>query len=90
VLLVMDVQQGIVARFSDTAGYLDRLAHAIAAARGAAIPVAYVQVGFRSGHRRSARAIRRSRRSDRPALSPARTRRPGFIPPSRPARTIWW
>jgi len=50
VLLVMDVQQGIVARFSDTAGYLDRLAHAIAAARGAAIPVAYVQVGFRSGH----------------------------------------
>jgi len=50
VLLVMDVQQGIVGRFGDPAEYLDRLAQAIAAARGALIPVAYVRVGFRPGH----------------------------------------
>ena len=50
VLLVMDIQQGIVGRFGDTAGYLDRLAQAIAAARAAGIPVAYVRVGFRPGH----------------------------------------
>jgi nicotinamidase-related amidase len=50
VLLVMDVQQGIVGRFGDPAGYLDRLAQAIGAARAAGMHVAYVRVGFRPGH----------------------------------------
>jgi len=36
VLLVMDVQRGIVERFADDPGYLERLAGAIGAARGAA------------------------------------------------------
>ncbi|HEY1618240.1 MAG TPA: isochorismatase family cysteine hydrolase [Streptosporangiaceae bacterium] len=49
-LLVMDVQRGIVGRFSDDAGYLGRLTEAITAARGAAMPVIYVVVGFRAGH----------------------------------------
>jgi nicotinamidase-related amidase len=47
-LLVMDFQEGIVERFGDTA-VLDRLAGAIAAARGADIPVIYVKVDFRPG-----------------------------------------
>ena len=37
VLLVMDVQRGIVERFADDSGYLERLAGAIAAARGAGV-----------------------------------------------------
>jgi hypothetical protein len=36
-LLIMDVQPGIVERFARDAGYLDRLATAIAAARGAGV-----------------------------------------------------
>ena len=50
VLLVMDVQRGIVERFSGDAGYLPRLADAIGAARAADIPVVYVAVGFRPGY----------------------------------------
>ena len=50
VLLVMDIQRGIVERFADDAGYLPRLGHAITAARSAGIPVIYVTVGFRPGH----------------------------------------
>ena len=50
VLLVMDIQRGIVGRFADDAGYLPRLGHAITAARSAGIPVIYVTVGFRPGH----------------------------------------
>jgi nicotinamidase-related amidase len=50
VLLVMDVQRGIVDRFAEDGSYLDRLAGAIAAARGAGIPVVYVVIGFRPGH----------------------------------------
>ena len=50
VLLVMDVQRGIVERFADDPGYLERLAGAIAAARGAGVPVVYVTIGFRPGH----------------------------------------
>jgi tRNA (adenine37-N6)-methyltransferase len=50
VLLVMDVQAGIVARFGDPAGYLERLAAAIGAARQAGVPVIYVTVGFRDGY----------------------------------------
>ena len=49
-LLVMDVQQGIVDRFSSDDGYLPRLAAAIQAAREAGIWVIYVVVGFRPGH----------------------------------------
>ena len=37
-LLIMDVQQGIVERFPGDDSYLDRLATAIAAARGAGAP----------------------------------------------------
>jgi nicotinamidase-related amidase len=47
-LLVMDVQETIVARYPD-AGYLPRLRTAIDAARTAGLPVIYVQVGFRPG-----------------------------------------
>jgi nicotinamidase-related amidase len=50
VLLVMDVQRGIVERLADDTGYLPRLAGAIAAARAASIPVIYVVVGFRPGY----------------------------------------
>jgi nicotinamidase-related amidase len=50
VLLVMDVQRGIVERFSGDGGYLPRLAGAIGAARAADIPVIYVAVGFRPGY----------------------------------------
>ncbi len=49
-LLVMDVQRGIVERYADDAGYLDRLAAAITKARAAAIPVIYVTISFRHGH----------------------------------------
>jgi nicotinamidase-related amidase len=49
-LLVMDVQQGLVARFGEDAGYLARLAAAIAAARAAGIPVVYVTIHFRPGY----------------------------------------
>ena len=50
-LLIMDVQQGIVARFAgDGDGYLARLATAIAAARAADVMVGYVTIGFRPGY----------------------------------------
>jgi nicotinamidase-related amidase len=49
-LLIMDVQQGIVERFAGDAGYLDRLAAAIAAARAAGVMVGYVTVAFRPGY----------------------------------------
>jgi nicotinamidase-related amidase len=47
-LLVMDVQNGIVDRFGD--GVLDPIERAIAAARGAGVPVVYVRIGFRPGY----------------------------------------
>jgi nicotinamidase-related amidase len=50
VLLVMDVQRGVVERFGDDAGYLSRVSRAVTAARAAGIPVIYVTVGFRPGH----------------------------------------
>jgi hypothetical protein len=37
--LLMDFQQGVVARLTGDDGYLARLSEAIAAARGAGIPV---------------------------------------------------
>jgi nicotinamidase-related amidase len=48
-LLIMDVQQGIVGRFSNNEPYLARLASAADAARRAHIPVIYVIVSFRDG-----------------------------------------
>jgi nicotinamidase-related amidase len=50
VLLVMDIQRGIVERLGDDSGYLPRLQRAITAARASGIPVVYVKVGFRPGH----------------------------------------
>ncbi len=50
VLLIMDVQQGIAARFGDDPGYLDRLSKAVTAARRSEIPVIYVTISFRPGH----------------------------------------
>ncbi len=50
VLLVMDVQRGIVDRFGDSGEYLRRLSAAIGAARATSIPVVYVTIGFRPGH----------------------------------------
>ena len=47
-LLVMDVQEAVVARYPDP-GYLPRLAEAIAGARAGGVPVIYVVVGFRPG-----------------------------------------
>jgi nicotinamidase-related amidase len=49
-LLVMDVQNTIVERFSRETGFLDHMQTAIAAARSAAIPVMYVVVRFRPGY----------------------------------------
>jgi nicotinamidase-related amidase len=49
-LLVMDVQQDIVARFTGGTEYLPRLAGAITAARDADIGVVYVTVAFRPGY----------------------------------------
>jgi nicotinamidase-related amidase len=48
-LLVMDVQRGIVERFAD-ARIVERVAAAVAAARGAGVPVIFVRVAFRPGH----------------------------------------
>ncbi len=50
VLLVMDVQRGVVQRFTGEPGYLQRLRQAVTAARGAGVPVVYVTVGFRPGY----------------------------------------
>jgi nicotinamidase-related amidase len=48
-LLVMDVQNSIVSRFTSDTEYLPRMAKAIDAARAAGVPVIYVVVGFRPG-----------------------------------------
>lgn len=49
-LLVMDIQNGIVSRFSNDPGYLERLGQVIACARQSGIPIIYVVVRFRSGY----------------------------------------
>jgi len=50
-LLVMDVQESIVARYPAAQGaWLERLATTIAAARARHMPVLYVIVSFRPGH----------------------------------------
>ena len=48
-LLVMDVQESIVARFAQADNYLPRIQTAITAARSASLPVIYVRVAFRPG-----------------------------------------
>jgi nicotinamidase-related amidase len=48
-LLVMDVQEAIVARFGDD-GILEAIGRAIAAARRGGVPVIYVKVAFREGY----------------------------------------
>jgi nicotinamidase-related amidase len=48
-LLVLDVQRAIVERFADD-DLLERVAEAIAAARGSGIRVIYARVAFRPGH----------------------------------------
>jgi nicotinamidase-related amidase len=48
-LIVMDIQQSIVARIPDPE-YLPRLRGAIDAARAAEIPIIYVVIGFRAGY----------------------------------------
>ncbi|GHO87388.1 isochorismatase family protein [Dictyobacter formicarum] len=49
-LLVMDMQEEIVSRYSQTEDFLAPVNGAIAAARAAAIPIIYVVVGFRPGY----------------------------------------
>src|SRR5438874_2935955 len=49
-LLVMDVQRGIVDRYSQDAGYLARLRRAVDAARAVGIRPIYVTVRFRHGY----------------------------------------
>ncbi|MCL2552626.1 MAG: cysteine hydrolase [Actinomycetia bacterium] len=48
-LLVMDVQENIVGRIAEP-DFVPRVAQAVAAARGAGVPVIHVVVGFRAGH----------------------------------------
>jgi len=49
-LMIMDVQNGVVARFAEgSEALLDRLGRAIGGARHAGLPVVYVRVGFRPG-----------------------------------------
>jgi nicotinamidase-related amidase len=88
-LLVMDVQVGIVERYANDAGLVERLSRAIEAARAASIRVIYVVVGFRndysevSPHNRGFSAIAQSgafsdgdpNRDVHPAIAP----RPGDI-----------
>lgn len=49
-LLVMDVQVGIVTRYTQTRDILTPISTAIAAARAASIPVIYVAIDFRPGY----------------------------------------
>ncbi|MGA0587574.1 cysteine hydrolase family protein [Dyella sp. KRB-257] len=48
-LLLMDLQPGILASYSD-ADYLPRIGRALAAARAARLPVIWVRVAFRDGY----------------------------------------
>ena len=49
-LLVMDMQVGIVTRYTQTGDFLTPTSTAITAARTASIPVIYVVVAFRPGY----------------------------------------
>lgn len=48
-LLVMDVQRGVVERFGEDQGLLERLRCCVLAARSAGVVVIFVRVAFRSG-----------------------------------------
>lgn len=50
VLLVMDIQKGILSRMAETAPLMAKVEQAVAAARGAGIPVVFVRLCFRKGH----------------------------------------
>lgn len=50
VLLVMDIQKGILSRLTETAPLMAKVEQAVAAARGAGIPVIFVRLCFRNGH----------------------------------------
>lgn len=74
-LLVMDVQEGIVARFVQGGDFLERIQTAITAARRASIPVIYVRVAFRPGFpevspkNKSFAAIKQQRGSWQPGVA---------------------
>jgi nicotinamidase-related amidase len=50
VLLAMDFQVGITARYPDSSLVLDRAAEAVGAARAAGLSIVYVRVAFRPGY----------------------------------------
>ncbi|KAJ5343942.1 hypothetical protein MYU51_002113 [Penicillium brevicompactum] len=50
VLLILDVQNGVIDRLENTKPYLDRLASTVTSARNANIKVIHVVTGFRSGY----------------------------------------
>lgn len=50
-LLVMDVQRGVVERFGEDVGLLERLRRCVGAARASGVPVIFVRVAFRSDFR---------------------------------------
>src|ERR1017187_4600472 len=82
VLLVMDVQRGVVERFAEDPGYLERLSRAITAAPGAGIPAGSGIVAFPPAHPETRAASapgpgpRRPSRGGRPG--------PGETPPRPP------
>ena len=78
-LLVMDVQPGIIDRTADPAAYLARVTEAVRAARGHAVAVIHVVVGFRPGMPEV------SRRNQ--AFSGAKQQRPAYLFDPRPAIT---
>ena len=49
-LLVMDVQNGVVRRFVDNPRAMEPFQRAVAAARGARVPVIFIRVAFRNGY----------------------------------------
>jgi nicotinamidase-related amidase len=78
-LLVMDVQPGVIERAPDPAAYLARVTEAARAARGHAVPVIHVVVGFRPGMPEV------STRNQ--TFSAARQQRPAYLCDPRPAIT---
>jgi nicotinamidase-related amidase len=75
-LLVMDVQPGVVDRAPDPAAYLASVTEAVRAARGRAVPVIQVVVGFRPGMPEV--SVRNA------AFSAAKQQRPDFFSDPRP------
>jgi nicotinamidase-related amidase len=79
-LLVMDVQPGIIDRAPDPAAYLARVSEAVRAARGHAVQVIQVVVGFRPGMPEvSAR---------NQAFGAAKQQRPAYLSDPRPVITL--